>query len=235
MNIALIPARGGSKSIRKKNIANLGGYPMIYYSIYVAKRTSNIDRVIVSTDDDEIRGISLKYGAEAPFLRPKEFSSDHSNDFAVVKHLLNWLMEYENETPEMITYLRPDSPFRKVSILEDAIKTYINDPLVDGLRSVQRSNEIPYKTWTIRKGYLKPLIEYGGIKDPHNAARQLFPETYWPVGYIEIYDTHLVVTKDTLRGERMIPYLIEEELINVGSYEELRQAEDCLKSFKFES
>jgi len=81
--IALIPARGGSKSIPKKNIIDVGGYPLIAYSIAAAKLSNLIDRIIVSTDSKEISEISKKYGAEVPFLRPAEFATNTSGDFEV--------------------------------------------------------------------------------------------------------------------------------------------------------
>ena len=92
---------------------------------------------------------------------------------------------------------------------------------------------MPFKTWQVKNGYLNPIVEYNKIKDPHNAARQLFPQTYWPVGYIEIYDCKLVLREKTLRGKRIIPYLIEEETINVGSIKELEYAKKFLGGYDF--
>jgi len=225
-NIALIPARGGSKSIKNKNIAKLGEYPLIYYTIDIAQKIELIDRVIVSTDNQEIRDISLFYGAEAPFIRPKEIADDTTGDFEVVYHLLSWLQDHDQIIPDSIIYLRPDFPFRKTKVLNKAIELYNTNNDAHGLRSVQESKEIPYKTWLVENGYLHPVIEYNNIKDPHNAARQLFPQTYWPVGYIEIYDSQLVLKNKTLRGKRMIPYIIEEEnCINIGSLKDLKKAD----------
>jgi len=233
LNIALIPARGGSKSIKKKNIERLGDHPLIYYTINVAKKTELIDRIIVSTDDQEIKDVCLYFDAEVPFLRPKKLAGDHINDFEVVYHLLKWLKKNEGIVPDNIIYLRPDFPFRKTVVLNKAIETYMKDKKADGLRSVQISKEMPFKTWQVKNGYLNPIVEYNTIKDPHNAARQLFPQTYWPVGYIEIYDCKLVLREKTLRGKRIIPYLIEEETINVGSIKELEYAKKFLGGYDF--
>jgi len=226
MNLALIPARGGSKSIHKKNIVKLGDHPLIYYTINVANKTELIDRVIVSTDNQEIRDISLSYGAEAPFIRPKEIADDTTGDFEVVYHLLNWLQDHDQIIPDNIIYLRPDFPFRQVGTLNRAIETYMKDKKADGLRSVQKSKEMPYKTWLIENSYLKPVLNYKSIKNPHNAARQLFPQTFWPVGYIEIYDSKLILREKTLMSKRIIPFIIEEEkCINIGSIIDLQKAE----------
>ena len=89
--IAIIPARSGSKSIKNKNIVNLFGKPLIYYSINVAIKSKYISRVIVSTDSKKIKKIALKYGAEVPFLRPKKYSLDNSKDYEVINHALKWL------------------------------------------------------------------------------------------------------------------------------------------------
>ena len=86
--LALIPARGGSKSIPRKNIIDFAGYPLISYSIAAGLAAETVTRVIVSTDDLEIAEISRKYGAEAPFLRPAQFSQDHTPDLPVFLHIL---------------------------------------------------------------------------------------------------------------------------------------------------
>jgi CMP-N-acetylneuraminic acid synthetase len=102
----------------------------------------------------------------------------------------------------------------------------MKDKKADGLRSVQKSKEMPYKTWLIENSYLKPVLNYKSIKNPHNAARQLFPQTFWPVGYIEIYDSKLILREKTLMSKRIIPFIIEEEkCINIGSIIDLQKAE----------
>ena len=92
MNIAIIPARGGSKRIPKKNIKEFAGKPLIAYSIEIAKNSNLFDRVIVSTDDDEIANISKKYGAETPFIRPVELSDDYTGTHPVIDHAVRWIM-----------------------------------------------------------------------------------------------------------------------------------------------
>lgn len=90
-NVAIIPARGGSKRIPRKNIKIFHGKPMIAYSISVANESGLFDRVIVSTDDEEIAEVSIRYGAEVPFMRPKELADDFTGTNTVVKHALEWL------------------------------------------------------------------------------------------------------------------------------------------------
>ena len=111
--LAIIPARGGSKSIPRKNIVDFAGYPLIAYSIAAGLSAETVTRVIVSTDDVEIEEISRRYGAEAPFLRPDEHSQDLTPDLPVFQHALTWLIENEGYQPDIVVQLRPTSPFRR--------------------------------------------------------------------------------------------------------------------------
>ena len=110
--LALIPARGGSKSIPRKNIRPLAGHPLIAYSIAAGRQSNLVTRTIVSTDDEEIARIARQYGAETPFLRPAEFAQDNTTDFPVFTHALSWLKEHEGYQPEIVVQLRPTSPIR---------------------------------------------------------------------------------------------------------------------------
>ncbi len=120
--LAIIPARGNSKSIKNKNIKLLFGKPLIYYSINIAKRSKLINRVIVSSDSKRIINIAKKYGAEAPFVRPKKLSEDNSKDYGLFLHCLEWLKKNENYVPDLIVHLRPTYPIRSVRIINRAIK-----------------------------------------------------------------------------------------------------------------
>ena len=111
---AIIPARSGSKSIKDKNLALLGGYPLIAYSIALAKTTEGVDRVIVSTDSLEYAKIAEKYGAEVPFLRPKALSQDTSTDYDFMSHAVNWFDDNSKIVPDFWIHLRPTTPLRDV-------------------------------------------------------------------------------------------------------------------------
>ena len=121
--LAIIPARGGSKSIPRKNIKNLGTKPMIAWSIEAALK-SNIDRVIVTTDDKEIAEVAKKYGAKTPFIRPSELAQDTTPTEPVLKHTLEWLKENENYTPDAVVLLQPTSPLRQAEHINEAIKIF---------------------------------------------------------------------------------------------------------------
>jgi pseudaminic acid cytidylyltransferase len=117
MNIAIIPARGGSKRIPRKNIKLFHGKPMIAYSIEAAKKSGCFDKIIVSTDDQEIADVALQYGAEVPFLRPEKFSDDHATTMDVMQHALNWC-EAEGWEVKNVCCLYATAPF----ILPEYIK-----------------------------------------------------------------------------------------------------------------
>ena len=110
MNIAIIPARIGSKRIKEKNIKIFKGKPLIYYSIIAAKKTKIFDKILVSTDSKKIKNIALKYGAEVPFLRPKRLSDDYTGTKEVINHSIKWCVKNKIEA-KFICCIYPTAPF----------------------------------------------------------------------------------------------------------------------------
>ena len=110
MNIAIIPARGGSKRIPRKNIKSFHGKPIIAYSIEAAIKSNCFDKIIVSTDDQEIADIAIKYGAETPFLRPNEISDDYATTIEVIQHALTWC-EFEQWKIDNVCCIYATAPF----------------------------------------------------------------------------------------------------------------------------
>lgn len=133
--IAIIPARGGSKGILRKNIVDLCGVPLIAYTILAAKNAQYIDRVVVSTEDDEIADISMRYGAEVPFLRPLEYAKDQSNLGDALKYTISKLGGYVEG--KAYVQLFPTSPFRTSSFLDEMVTLLFN-----GYTSVSTVKEI---------------------------------------------------------------------------------------------
>jgi CMP-N,N'-diacetyllegionaminic acid synthase len=120
--LGLIPARGGSKGIPRKNLRPLAGKPLIAWTIEVALRCKLLDRVIVSTNDSEIRDVAIQYGAEVPFLRPEELASDTATSIAVATHALDWLAEHGQAEPDFLLQLQPTSPLRTQTDIETAVR-----------------------------------------------------------------------------------------------------------------
>ncbi len=147
--LAIIPARGGSKSIPRKNIKPLAGHPLVAYSIAAALQAKCVTRTIVSTDDEEIAAVARQYGAETPFLRPAEFAQDHTTDLPVFQHALAWLAESEAYVPDIVVQLRPTSPIRPPDCVDQAVKILIEHPGIDSVRGVVPSGQNPFKMWRI--------------------------------------------------------------------------------------
>jgi len=121
MNICLIPARSGSKRIKNKNIKNFYGKPIIYYSIKTAKKSKLFDKIIVSTDSKKISKISKMYGAETPFLRPKEISDDYATDYDVINHFIYYCKKNKIKINKLC-YLYPTNPLINVQILKQCLR-----------------------------------------------------------------------------------------------------------------
>jgi YrbI family 3-deoxy-D-manno-octulosonate 8-phosphate phosphatase len=208
--LALIPARGGSKSIPRKNIKPLAGHPLIAYSIAAALQAKSVTRTIVSTDDEEIATIARQYGAETPFLRPAELAQDHTTDLPVFQHALAWLAENEAYIPDIIVQLRPTSPIRPPDCVDQAVKILIDHPDADSVRGVVSSAQNPFKMWRIDKtGKMTPLLPVPGIEEPFNAPRQALPATYWQTGHIDAIWTKTIHSQASLSGKVIYPLFID--------------------------
>lgn len=229
--LALIPARGGSKTIPRKNIRPFAGHPLIAYSIAAGLASELVSRVVVSTDDPEIAAIARSYGAEAPFLRPAELSQDHTPDLPVFQHALEWLAENEGYRPEIVVQLRPTSPFRRVRHIDQAVYRLLEHPEADSVRTVCVPFQNPYKMWRIdAQGFLQPLLS-GEFPEPYNMPRQLLPEVYWQTGYVDAAWADTILQKGSMTSERILPLVIEpSEWIDIDSPDDWRRAERLLES-----
>jgi YrbI family 3-deoxy-D-manno-octulosonate 8-phosphate phosphatase len=209
--LALIPARGGSKGIPRKNIRLFAGYPLIAWSIAAAKRSELITRVIVSTDDEEIAAVAREYGAETPFLRPVELAQDQSTDLPVFEHALKWLEEVEGYRPEAIVQLRPTSPIRPRGMVDDAIRVLLAHVDADCVRGVVPAGQNPFKMWRFEDAGkpLKPLLELDRIAEPYNAPRQALPPVYWQTGHIDAIRVATISQKHSLTGDNVYPLVID--------------------------
>ncbi|WP_051261940.1 cytidylyltransferase domain-containing protein [Desulfovibrio inopinatus] len=156
--LAWIPARGGSKGVPRKALRNLGGKPIIAYTIEAALEITGVDKVLVNTDDEEIREVSLKFGAEVPFLRPQELAQDDSNLGHVVHHMNVWLEEHENFRSDIGIGMSPTYPFRKRHRINDAIALAYADRTVGNVRSVIRSKIHGENYWTQHNGLVEPFL-----------------------------------------------------------------------------
>ncbi len=210
--LAIIPARGGSKGIPRKNIRLFAGYPLLAYSIAAGLQARQVTRVLVSTDDEEIAAIAREYGAETPFLRPSELAQDRTTDLPVFVHALQWLEEHEAYRPDVVVQLRPTSPIRPPSLVDDAIRVLLEHPDADSVRGVVPAGQNPHKMWKLPDGEhapMKALLEVPGIEEPYNAPRQILPPVYWQTGHIDAIRPQTILEKHSMTGEVIYPLLID--------------------------
>ena len=208
--LALIPARGGSKGIPRKNIRLFAGYPLIAYSIAAALQAQSAIRVLVSTDDQEIAEVARHFGAETPFLRPEELAADRTTDLPVFQHALHWLAEHENYHPEMILHLHATSPARPRGFVDQAVRLLRENPEVECVRSVVSPWQNPYKMWRIdpQSGRMVSLLTVPGISEPYNTPRQLLPAVYLQTGHANAIRPAAIL-QGSMTGTAILPLMID--------------------------
>jgi len=219
--VAIIPARGGSKGVPGKNIKKLNGFPLIAYSIAAAKLSKKIQRIIISTDSEEIASICRIFGADVPFLRPALLAQDKSTDLEFMLHAINWFEKTENHIPEYWVHLRPTTPLRDPKIIDNAVDILIEKNEATSLRSGHIAPESPFK-WFKKdsQGYFQGIIEISN--DAANNARQQFPEVYIPDGYVDVLKASFIKNTNLMHGDKMIgfasPFCTEVDTIDDFEY-----------------
>ncbi len=251
--LAVIPARGGSKGVPGKNIKMLCGKPLIAWTIEEAKKSRYITRVIVSTDSEEIAEVAKKYGADVPFLRPKEISGDLATDVEFLTHAVNWVEREEQGSlstqpshnasagqassgtkirHDIIMRLPPTSPLRTVAHIDAGLKLLMDSPEADSVRPIVESPKHPYKMWKVSADYLEPFLndEFTGIKEAHNMPRQMFPKVYVQSGAFDIMRVKTLMEQNSTSGKK-IKYIMmkPEESVNIDSMMDFGMAEVLMK------
>jgi len=206
--LVLIPARGGSKSIPRKNLKRLGGHPLIAWTIAAAQAARRVTRVLVSSDDEEIRAVARDYGAEAPFARPAELARDETPDLPVFLHALGWLEEARGQRPEFVVHLRPTSPFRPPGLVDEALALLAATPEADSVRAVTAPDQNPHKMWTRRGPWLHPL--HGDFADElYNQPRQKLPEVLWQTGHVDVVRRDCLMRLRSMTGRKILPLVVD--------------------------
>ncbi len=232
--LAIIPARGGSKSIPGKNIKLLLGKPLIAWTIEEAKKSKYITRLIVSTDSQEIVDIAKSYGAEIPFLRPPEISGDIATDIEFLTHALDFLKEKENYEPEIVLRLPPTSPLRTAVHIDEGIKKLLDTPEADAVRPIVEAPKHPYKLWKISDDnkWLEPFLskELTNFDEPHNLPRQLFPKVYIHTGAMDVMKIRAIREQKSTSGKKLAYFFMRaEDSINIDSPLDFEIAEILMK------
>lgn len=224
--IGLITARGGSKSVPGKNISPLAGKPLIAWTIEAALRCKELNRVIVSTDDEKIAKIAQQWGAEVPFIRPAELAQDASSHISVVLHAIHWLEEKEGFCPDYIMLLQPTSPFRTVEDMRKTIQLAKTHNAV-AVVSVCEATKHPYKTFKLIEN---GTIEYFIPSNIEYMYRQALPKVYEENGAIYLNTRESLLTGKTFLPKGSMPYFMpKERSIDVDTLWDFYLAELILK------
>ena len=223
---AVIPARGGSKSIPGKNTVQMAGKPLIAWTIETSQKTAIVDRTIVSTDSLEIADISKKYGAEVPFMRPPELAQDDTPGVQPFIHAVKWLEDHENYLPDYALYLQPTSPLRNVSDIEAAVKLAISKN-ADAVVSVTTPEHHPY--------WMKKVDQDGRMEDfiptekPY-IRRQDLPKAFALNGAIYLVRRDVLLARGSWYTESTYAFIMPpERSIDIDSPWHLSLAEFLLK------
>ena len=221
--ITIIPARGGSKSLPKKNILLLKGKPLLCHSIDYSLKSQLVTSTVVSTDMEEIANIAKDSGASVPFLRPEEFARDDTRDYPVVRHALDFF-ESQGEIFDFYILLRPTSPLRPPGLIEKAFEIFKNNIDASSVRSMARIKEHPYRAWKQDKdGSVSGFIERE--LEPYNIPRQELPELFFQTGDIEVIRRETIIS-GSISGDSVYPLFIEhEDMIDIDSKSDLDRAE----------
>lgn len=208
--LALVPARGGSKGIPRKNLQLLGGKPLVVHAIEAGLAARLVSRVVCSTDDEEIAAVAKQAGAEVPFLRPAELAQDTSEDWPVFVHTLEWLEREEEYKPELVVNLRPTSPLRRPAHIDDAIELLVRSG-ADSVKAVCVARQHPHKMWLRQPdGCMEPYLktELRLTRGPDVPRAQL-DEIYWQNGVVDVTRRAVIFEQRTVIGARVAGLLTD--------------------------
>ena len=227
--VCIILARVGSKGIFQKNIKELCGHPLISYSIYAARKSKLITRVIVSTDSKKIKNISENYGAEVPFLRPKTLALDHIWSRDALKHAVLKTEEIYNEKYDYIVELPAVAPLRNYKHVDEAITKLISNKKADSVISVSRVfDKHPVRIKKIISG---KIVDYNKtLKEGESSRRQDLPDAYVRNGAIYAMKRKTIIKDFSRKGKISLPYVMNEfESVNIDELNDFYLTEILIK------
>ena len=226
--LGLIPARGGSKGIPKKNLKILNGKPLLSYTIEAALKSDLLEEVVLSSDDPEIMELGKSLGASVPFKRPDELATDESPSIDTVIHALQFLSE-QGKQFDAVCLLQPTTPFRTVDLIDSAIRKFEASEL-DSLVSVRQVPHHFNPHWVYQaddNNLLRSVIKNKKVV----SRRQNLPPAYYRDGMIYLTRTGIVLNDQSLYGDK-IGFIesAEENYINLDTLQDWKEAERILKN-----
>lgn len=207
--VGFVPARSGSERVPHKNVRLLGEHPLIAYSIAAARASGVFDAIVVCTDSQDYAAVATHYGAEVPFLRPREISGATSPDIEWLRYALDALAA-EGRHYDCFSILRPTSPLRQAATIRRAWSAFTAEPGVDSLRAVEKCQQHPGKMWVIRGTRMYPILPYRFDDAPwHSSQYKALPEIYVQNASLEIAWTRVVTEDGSIAGNTVMPFLTE--------------------------
>jgi CMP-N-acetylneuraminic acid synthetase len=204
--LGIITARGGSKGVPNKNIADLEGKPLIAYTIDAATQSTLLTRCIVSTEDESIAEVAISHGAEAPFMRPQELALDTSTSIEVVQHAVNWMKE-NGEEYDYVMILQPTSPLRTAEDIDKSIKKIVDTNADSVMGMVEIQDFSIQKIKFIEDDVIQPLFTKEGTQ---SAQRDETPNAFKRNTAIYLTKTELLMQGD-LFGKISRPWIMPRE------------------------
>jgi len=226
--LAITLARGGSKSVPKKNIKLLSGIPVIAHTIREALQSNLINRYVVSTDDAEIQKIALSYGADCPFLRPEKFATDTASSVAALQHAVDWVEKEEGMKYDYVVELMATNPLKRVDDIDNCIKKLI-DTSADSVIAVHRLDD--HHPARIKKIVDDRIVDFCVAEKLESRRQDLTPDAYIRSGSIyALRRDHLMIQGQRYGSVESRPYILApERAVNIDSEIDFLIAEQLLE------
>ena len=227
--LAITLARGGSKSVPKKNIREIKGIPLIAYTINEAKKSKFISRYIVSTDNEEIRQVAIKYGVDVPFLRPAEFSSDTASSVSALQHAVDWIENHDQIKYDFVIELMCTNPMKIASDIDACISKLITSK-ADSVIAVHKLDD--HHPARIKKIVNDKIVDFCLPETPEMRRQDLKPDAYIRSGSIyALKRDHLMIEGQRFGSFNSRPYILPpERAVNVDTEIDFLIAEQLLNN-----
>lgn len=228
--LAIIPARGGSKGVRRKNIRNLDGQPLLSYAIDCAKQSKKITHFVVSTDDQEIAAIAGEYDAPV-IMRPYELANDEAPMLPVMLHALNAIEKELHVTIDLLVLLQATSPFRTGEDIDNVVRMFEEEPELDGVISVVEAREMhPSRIYELKEeGWMSPIAQSFG----ETANRQSLPSVFCRNGCIYAVRPQVMMKENTIMVKNKKAYIMPSEWhANIDDERDFILSEALIKLWK---
>jgi CMP-N-acetylneuraminic acid synthetase len=228
--IALIGARSGSERVVGKNVRRLAGHPLLAYAIETARRAEVFDRILVSTDSEQIAQVARWYGADVPFLRPEEYATSTSPDIEWIA----WTLPRLDERYDLFAIVRATNPFRGPEAIRRGLDQLLATPEADSVRAVEPVKQHPGKMWVIDEvgRLMRPLLDQSHLDVAWHAGQyQALPSVYVQNSALEIAWTRVVEATGTREGVIQAPFLtVGYEGLNIDDEDDFARAEQLVAS-----